>query len=647
MTVRTRDALRPWSLVAPCLVLACVAAPSRTVPEAPNTPRPTVTVSPPSVTLAPRETATFSAAVTGVTAPTVVWSVQQGATGGTITRDGVYTAPDATGAFTVLATESSSGVSGQAAVTVQGGAWRLLPVSRARVYPRAGQAAALVGGTIQASNDSPTNGFTVLASIASAPAADAWTELVFTNAVAYRYVKYYGAPGSYGQIAELELYSGTTRLTGAGFGTAGSRSGNPWQNALDGATGTFFDAATPSDAYVGLDLAAGHVVATPTLSASGTSPVTVTLACATAGATIRYTTDGTDPLTSRTVVTYSTPFTITANTTFRAYATAPNLYRSDTLTQFVPVGAASGVTSIHLGNSLTDTTNDRLALAAAAGGYTLSYNRYTVAGIGTWIYKDQATGGGDCCANIVTWMQAHAPIDHLSMQPFENMPCSPDGYAGSCPVASGGTCASNRSDAVNMEEAWADAHANNPNVQVWVFQNWPKTPTEGFTASCMSGGSAWHRWGTAWGAATNPPSSWSTTVSTWEQAADHYVIWDEAVRTALIAAHPTWRTPYIVPGALLIKNIKASVEAGTFPGVATNAFWSTFFSNGGTDNHATEIGRYAVSLLWYACMFQQDPRALPDTNLGMPATLTAAQAAAIQQLVYDTVSGYPLSGYAR
>lgn len=121
----------------------------------------------------------------------------------------------------------------------------------------------------------------------------------------------------------------------------------------------------------------------------------------------------------------------------------------------------------------------------------------------------------------------------------------------------------------------------------------------------------------------------------------------EAVRSALIALEPSRPVPYIVPAGRVIRNVKTAVEAGQVPGVASNAFFQTFFSNNGTDDHLTPIGRYIVAVTFYACLFQADPRDLADTALGTSATVTAAQAALFQQIVYDTVSGYALSGFGR
>ncbi|MDD5687547.1 MAG: carbohydrate-binding protein [Elusimicrobia bacterium] len=64
-----------------------------------------------------------------------------------------------------------------------------------------------------------------------------------------------------------------------------------------------------------------NIVATPTISPGAgtfTGSVTVTLGCATSGAEIRYTTNGTDPTSSSTL--YSAPFALTASATVKARA---------------------------------------------------------------------------------------------------------------------------------------------------------------------------------------------------------------------------------------------------------------------------------------------------------------------------------------
>ncbi len=82
-----------------------------------------VTVSPNPTNVAIGDKKTFTAAVTGAgTATTVTWSVVEGATGGTITGAGVYTAPDVVGTYHIKAiSDYDTSKSGEATVNVQSG----------------------------------------------------------------------------------------------------------------------------------------------------------------------------------------------------------------------------------------------------------------------------------------------------------------------------------------------------------------------------------------------------------------------------------------------------------------------------------------------------------------------------------------------
>jgi hypothetical protein len=593
---------------------------------------PGVAVSPASAAVEAGATLRLAATVAPGIDPAVAWSVLEGDAGGIVSVDGLYTAPQAPGTYHVVATSGTDpSRRATAEVTVSASCWRLLAVDRVRVAPRPGEGAAMVGGTIQGSNDGATNGFVVLATLDAAPPDGALSEIAFANATPYRWVKYYGPPGSHGQVAEVEFFSGAVRLAGAGFGTAGSRSGNPWANALDGDPATFFDAATPSDGYVGLDLAAGHVVEAPVFSPPpGTypAPQAVGIASATPDASIRYSTDGSDPAAGG--LPYEGPVAVGAvRTTLRAVATASCSHPSAEASGLYVVGGGGGVlppqASLHVGNSLTDTIDGWLLPVASAGGVVLDYARYTIPGIGTWAYHDDPTSGfgvDDVRATVRT-----KRLDHVSFQPFKNMPCVPTGHAD-------GATGLSRSDAVNMAEAWDDQVAVNPAVQMWVFQAWPATPTEGFLGCITGGAGEWMR----------DPAIWSPPVpSTWDDAVRNQIAYGEAVRDGLAAMRPDRPPPYVVPAGLALLALKQAVESGTFPGLAPDAFWPTFFSRGGTDNHLTSEGRWYVTLVFYSVMFQKDPAGLPHAG----TALTDAQAAALQSLAWRTVTEYPRSGVGR
>jgi hypothetical protein len=88
----------------------------------------TVTLNPPSASLDACRTVTFTATVTGNSDTRVTWSVTEGASGGSVSTGGVYTAPNAIGTFHVVATSRADPTKSQtAAVTV--GAERILTVT--------------------------------------------------------------------------------------------------------------------------------------------------------------------------------------------------------------------------------------------------------------------------------------------------------------------------------------------------------------------------------------------------------------------------------------------------------------------------------------------------------------------------------------
>ena len=78
-----------------------------------------VSISPKSASVPPLGTQQFSETTTGDCNLAVMWSVQEGKAGGTVTDSGLYTAPASEGIFHVLATSvADPTASGIAAVTV-------------------------------------------------------------------------------------------------------------------------------------------------------------------------------------------------------------------------------------------------------------------------------------------------------------------------------------------------------------------------------------------------------------------------------------------------------------------------------------------------------------------------------------------------
>jgi hypothetical protein len=78
-----------------------------------------VTLSPTTATVDACKTSTFTASVSGTSDQAVTWSVAEGATGGSVSTGGVYTAPSTAGTYHVIATShASASATARATVTV-------------------------------------------------------------------------------------------------------------------------------------------------------------------------------------------------------------------------------------------------------------------------------------------------------------------------------------------------------------------------------------------------------------------------------------------------------------------------------------------------------------------------------------------------
>ena len=112
----------------------------------------------------------------------------------------------------------------------------------------------MVGGVSEGTNGNRVTGnYTPIHTI-SAHSPLAWTS-VNVNLGNYRYLRYRGPNGSYGNVAEIEFYRDGIKIKGTGFGSSGSwrNGGATFQKALDQKTNTYFDGPTADGNYVGID----------------------------------------------------------------------------------------------------------------------------------------------------------------------------------------------------------------------------------------------------------------------------------------------------------------------------------------------------------------------------------------------------------
>lgn len=97
---------------------------------------------------------------------------------------------------------------------------------------------------------------------------------------------------------------------------------------------------------------------------------------------------------------------------------------------------------------------------------------------------------------------------------------------------------------------------------------------------------------------------------------------------------------FIIPGHKMMARIFDDIQAGLVPGISNI---SQLF----TDNvHVNELGAYAVTMLHYACIFNESPVGLPnDLQFGNVATFpSVALATYFQNIVVDVVTSYPETG---
>jgi hypothetical protein len=499
-------------------------------------------------------------------------------------------------------------------------------VDHVRFYPRAGHAATMNGGKFVGSNESSTNGFVDIATIAAAPPEGQWTDLALPATTPYRFVKFYGAQGSNGDVAEIQFSSGGAGVTGTPFGTpsADGKTNMP-ANAFDGDVTTFYDGGLADNQYVGLDLAGTHVAGVTVLSpAPGrfTSAVTVTITTPTAGATIKYTTDGTDPAQG---TVYTAPFMVSQTSIVRAVAQAPCMLDSPITESLYSIGAASKTaqSSIHVGNSLTGTIITSFPAVAKTGNMQLAFNYCTSAGVSLEGMWTNPPGCDNVAPGAVTDLKGtlmSTPFDNLALQPFPFSPCTPYGTGG---------------EAAYVNDFYQLAKAKNPDVQVWVYATWPApTATNWASVDCFAGGS---------GPTVSPPKWTPPAVATdWESATMNHMAYYEAVRSGVDALNPGGKKALVVPVGLGLINLKHAIEAGQVHDVATNAFFTTVFNNNGADLHTDKQGSYLAALIFYSAFFQKSPEGLPVDTTGFG--VTAAEGADFQRIAWQTVLNYAYGG---
>jgi hypothetical protein len=267
---------------------------------------------------------------------------------------------------------------------------------------------------------------------------------------------------------------------------------------------------------------------------------------------------------------------------------------------------AGGLRSYHLGNSLTDTINPWLEPIADSTGVDHVYARWTIPGapIG-WLATHQGQGFENPAgaSRFDSFVQTFAPIDHLSIQPYSDPDIESQGGA-----------------AVSL---LTTALQYSPNIQFWVYAQWPGQ-TEWRTESFANGGGSVYP---AWQVARKP--------TTWEEAVENEVLYHQAFRD-YVDARVAGKPLLVVPGGLALVELKRQMENGTITGFGE--FFSEMFDD---EVHLKTKAQYLISLVFYSCLYRQTP----ESRVTYEGTgLTQVQAIQFQRIAWNVASSYPGSG---
>jgi hypothetical protein len=262
---------------------------------------------------------------------------------------------------------------------------------------------------------------------------------------------------------------------------------------------------------------------------------------------------------------------------------------TSTLLPTTPIQNAAGKTRrhYHIGNSLTDTIGEFMQAKAKAAGYSDDFfDRQTIPG--SPLSFNWKSDGGFGTNHKIAFVK-NAPLTDLVMQAFIDNGDSQD------PTYS-----------LNLYDL---AKQNSPQVQPWIYAQWPSTGNGG----------------------KGSPD--------WEERAQAYMRTYVTHKLNFQNARPDSGID-VVPGGLALINLKRAVEAGKVPGMT-----DFFAANFDDDIHVSSAGRYFIGLVHFATLYKQNPVGLPLVGINnMMPKLTPEQTKAYQQVAWDTVTQWNQNG---
>jgi hypothetical protein len=330
-------------------------------------------------------------------------------------------------------------------------------------------------------------------------------------------------------------------------------------------------------------------------------PLTVALKCATPDAVIRYTLDGTTPANAEDGQLYTDPIKVDKVATIVVVAFKEGMAPSPPVTSIYLVGEGTppGLHTLHIGNSLTNTTQRFADLARSAGHWHV-YRSLTAGGALTrQLWDTELTKQKDGWKKSLTEL---GRVDHLTVQP--------------------------RDFDIAREASYDLKFFNlireqSPNVQPWFYCEWVEKDRNRPTDK---------------GTVASSQMKKVQPALTWEESMSNMLLYVEELQVEVLKSWKGKQRPRIIPSAIAVGLISDMIERGKFPDCKQGSFYPLLFK----DNvHPNENGAFLVNCTWYAAFYREPP---DGKVLPLGTTLTPAQVQVMQHVAWDVVKNYPESG---
>jgi hypothetical protein len=323
-------------------------------------------------------------------------------------------------------------------------------------------------------------------------------------------------------------------------------------------------------------------------------PVSVTLKFAD-DATIRYTLDGSTPMGPGDGMPYTAPIAIEKTTTLVAVAFRKGEPPSPPSFGTYLLEPKTGLSTFHIGNSLTNTTG-KFADFVRTAGIVHKYQSFTAGGAWTkGLWDKELAKRKD---SFDTMVAGYKQIDHFTCQPRDF----------------------NIAEEAEYDVKFFDViRKHSPDVQPWFYTEWVekgrKRPTD----------------------MGKVPSSQMKTLYpalTWEESMAAMLLYTEELQLKVAETYKGGKRPRVLPSALAMGWLKNMIDRGKVPGAAPDSFYPMLFSD---DVHPNVKGGYLVDLTWYAAFYRESPE---GKILPVGTGLTAEQAKLMQRLAWDVIRNY-------